>query len=123
MRQIAEFVAVLSCGLFAGAPVYVNLVEHPARVECPVEVAAIERLIELFRDTPIGLWIVQGSSPMAAWDSADSTLRTSPNAATIGCAKGTGFQSTGAGKRGRRLPYRKCSTRARPAEIFNGSSL
>jgi hypothetical protein len=30
MRQIAEFVAVLSCGLFTGGSVYINLVEHPA---------------------------------------------------------------------------------------------
>ena len=42
MRQIAEFVAVLACGLFAGAAVYVNLVEHPARMECGVELAATE---------------------------------------------------------------------------------
>ncbi len=42
MRQIAEFVAVLSCSLFAGAAVYINLVEHPARMECGVEMAATE---------------------------------------------------------------------------------
>ena len=42
MRQIAEFVAVLACGLFAGAAVYVSLVEHPARMECGVEAAATE---------------------------------------------------------------------------------
>jgi hypothetical protein len=42
MHQFAEFVAVLSCGLFAGASVYINLVEHPARMECGVEVAATE---------------------------------------------------------------------------------
>ncbi|PYV98932.1 MAG: DUF1772 domain-containing protein [Acidobacteria bacterium] len=42
MRQFAEFVAVLSCSLFAGASVYINLVEHPARMECGVEVAATE---------------------------------------------------------------------------------
>jgi hypothetical protein len=36
-----------------------------------VEVAAIERLIELFGDAPIGLGNVQGSPPVAAWDSAD----------------------------------------------------
>ena len=42
MRQIAEFVAVLSCSLFTGASVYINLVEHPARMECGVEVAATE---------------------------------------------------------------------------------
>ncbi len=42
MRQIPEFVAVLSCSLFAGAAVYVSLVEHPARIECGVEIAATE---------------------------------------------------------------------------------
>jgi hypothetical protein len=42
LRQIAEFVAVLSCSLFTGAAVYINLVEHPARMQCGVEVAATE---------------------------------------------------------------------------------
>jgi hypothetical protein len=42
MRQIAEFVAVLACGLFTGAAVYVSLVEHPARMECGAELAATE---------------------------------------------------------------------------------
>jgi len=42
LRQIAEFVAVLSCSLFTGASVYINLVEHPARMECGVEIAATE---------------------------------------------------------------------------------
>ena len=42
MRQIAEFVAVLSCSLFTGAAVYVSLVEHPARMQCGVEIAAAE---------------------------------------------------------------------------------
>ena len=42
MRQIAEFIAVLACGLFVGAAVYVSLVEHPARIECGVEIAAAE---------------------------------------------------------------------------------
>jgi|ERR1700681_874748 hypothetical protein len=42
MRQIAEFIAVLACGLFVGAAVYVSLVEHPARMECGVELAATE---------------------------------------------------------------------------------
>jgi hypothetical protein len=42
MRQIAEFVAVLACGLFTGAAVYISLVEHPARMECGVELAATE---------------------------------------------------------------------------------
>ena len=42
MRQIAEFVAVLACGLFTGGAVYCSLVEHPARMECGTELAAAE---------------------------------------------------------------------------------
>jgi hypothetical protein len=42
MRQIAEFVAVLSCSLFSGAAIYITLVEHPARMQCGVEIAATE---------------------------------------------------------------------------------
>ena len=42
MRQVAEFIAVLSCSLFTGASVYINLVEHPARMQCGVEIAATE---------------------------------------------------------------------------------
>ena len=42
MRQIAELIAVLSCSLFTGAAVYVSLVEHPARMQCGVEIAATE---------------------------------------------------------------------------------
>jgi hypothetical protein len=42
MRPIAEFVSVLSCGLFAGASAYISLVEHPARMACGVEIAAAE---------------------------------------------------------------------------------
>ena len=42
MREIAEFVAVLACSLFTGAAVYLSFVEHPARMECGVEIAATE---------------------------------------------------------------------------------
>src|SRR5215470_10929887 len=42
MRQIAEFVAVLSCSLFTGAAVYVSLVVLPARMQCGVEIATTE---------------------------------------------------------------------------------
>jgi Domain of unknown function (DUF1772) len=42
MRHIAEFIAVLGCSLFTGAAVYLSLVEHPARMECGVELAAAE---------------------------------------------------------------------------------
>ena len=42
MRQIAEFIAVLSCALFTGGAVYITFVEHPARMQCGVELAATE---------------------------------------------------------------------------------
>ena len=40
MRQSVEFVSVLSCALFTGAAVYITFVEHPARMQCGVEIAA-----------------------------------------------------------------------------------
>jgi len=42
MRQIAEFVAVLTCSVFAGAALYISLVEHPARMQCGIEIAATQ---------------------------------------------------------------------------------
>ena len=42
MRQLAEFISVLSCALFTGASVYITFVEHPARMQCGVEIAAAE---------------------------------------------------------------------------------
>jgi len=42
MRQILEFIAVLACALFTGAAVYITFIEHPARMECGVEMAATE---------------------------------------------------------------------------------
>lgn len=42
IQEIAQFLATLSCSLFAGTAVYINLVEHPARMECGTEIAATE---------------------------------------------------------------------------------
>jgi hypothetical protein len=42
MQPIAEFISVLACALFTGAAVYVTFVEHPARMQCGVELAATE---------------------------------------------------------------------------------
>src|SRR5690242_305880 len=37
-----QFVAILTATLFSGAAIYINLVEHPARMECGIEFAARE---------------------------------------------------------------------------------
>ena len=35
-----QFLAVSCCILFAGAAIYINLVEHPARMSCDTKTAA-----------------------------------------------------------------------------------
>jgi uncharacterized membrane protein len=40
--MLLEGIATLSAGLFAGAAIYLNLVEHPARMECGTELAVTE---------------------------------------------------------------------------------
>ena len=40
--MLAELIATLCAGLFAGAAIYITFVEHPARLECGTLVAATE---------------------------------------------------------------------------------
>ena len=35
-----QFVSILTCTLFAGAALYINVAEHPARMQCGTELAA-----------------------------------------------------------------------------------
>ncbi len=39
MSQYFEILAVLFSGLFAGANVYISLIEHPARIDCGTQTA------------------------------------------------------------------------------------
>src|SRR5262245_58521651 len=40
MLEAFQFAAILSSALFAGAALYINLVEHPARMQCGTGLAA-----------------------------------------------------------------------------------
>src|SRR6266849_1095611 len=42
LRQIAEFIALLSCALFTGAAIYITFVEHPVWMQSGGELAATE---------------------------------------------------------------------------------
>jgi uncharacterized membrane protein len=42
VAELTALVAVLACALFAGAAIYINVAEHPARLSCGTELAATE---------------------------------------------------------------------------------
>ena len=39
MLEALQFIAVLSCSIFAGAAIYINVAEHPARMDCDTKTA------------------------------------------------------------------------------------
>jgi hypothetical protein len=64
-----EFIAIFACLLFTGAALYITLVEHPARMECGIFVAATEFVPSYKRATvmQVSLAIVSTVSGIASW--------------------------------------------------------
>jgi hypothetical protein len=40
MLPLIQFIAVSATTIFSGAAIYINLVEHPARMSCSTQIAA-----------------------------------------------------------------------------------
>jgi hypothetical protein len=66
---VAMAIALLCCGVFAGAAIYVNLVEHPARMEAGTALALAEWAPSYRRGTLMQapLAIVGGVAATCAW--------------------------------------------------------
>ena len=71
VTALAELIATLSSGLFAGASVYINLVEHPARMETGIRPALTEFAPSYKRATvtQVSLASAGFSSALVAWRS------------------------------------------------------
>ena len=67
--MILQMVATLATGIFCGAAVYVNLVEHPARISCGVPLAVTEWRPSYKRGTLMQapLALIGSLSALAVW--------------------------------------------------------
>src|SRR6266851_6669074 len=71
-----NFIAILSATCFAGAAIYINLVEHPARLSCGTEIAAKQWAPSYKRATVMqaSLAIIAGLSGLLRWLQSGDTL-------------------------------------------------
>jgi hypothetical protein len=69
MLQTTQFLATMCCTLFAGAAIYINLVEHPARMGLDTKAAAAEWAPSYKRATVMqaSLAVLSFVSGVAAW--------------------------------------------------------
>lgn len=69
MLDILKVVATIGCTFFAGAAIYINLVEHPARMGCETKIAATVWAPSYARATVMqaSLAIVGFTSGIAVW--------------------------------------------------------
>lgn len=76
MLELCQFVAVLSTALFAGAALYINVAEHPARMQCGTEIASTVFGPSYHRAAKMqaSLAIAATLSAIAAWRLQNSVL-------------------------------------------------
>jgi hypothetical protein len=69
MIPVIQLIAVLAATVFTGAAIYINLVEHPARMGCSTELAATQWAPSYRRATLMQapLALIAGVSGVAAW--------------------------------------------------------
>jgi hypothetical protein len=69
MLPLTQAIAVLATTMFAGAAIYINLVEHPARMSCSTELAATQWAPSYKRATLMQapLAVIGSLSGIAAW--------------------------------------------------------
>lgn len=69
MTPVVQFIAVLATTIFAGAAIYINLVEHPARMGCSTELAATQWAPSYRRATLMQapLAVIGSVSGIVAW--------------------------------------------------------
>jgi uncharacterized membrane protein len=69
LTTLAELLATLSSGLFAGASIYINMVEHPARMEAGTNLALTEFAPSYHRATVTQVSLASAGflSALVAW--------------------------------------------------------
>lgn len=75
VEEILQIAATLACGIFTGAAIYINLVEHPARMKCGNALAVTEFGPSYHRAAVMqaSLAAVGSLTAMAAWWSGSSS--------------------------------------------------
>jgi ABC-type Fe3+-siderophore transport system permease subunit len=69
VASVLGLVAAACCGLFAGAAVYINVVEHPARMSCGVE-AALQEFVPSYKRAAVMqalLAVIGGAAGVVVW--------------------------------------------------------
>lgn len=74
--MISSLVAILACTLFSGAAIYINLVEHPARLSCGTEIAARQWAPSYRRATVMqaSLALIATAAGAASWMQSRDSL-------------------------------------------------